>query len=71
MQLRASGRALPLLFILVMASCAVGCEGRETSAAAPAGVPNTPDSSEQASEGRYDCVANEAGDDWDCREVGQ
>lgn len=71
MQLSASSRAVVLLFVLAMAGCLVGCTGQATSAAAPSGVPNTPESTEQTSEGQYDCVANEAGDAWDCREIGQ
>ena len=46
-----------------------GCRGDDVSAAAPSGVPNTPDSTDRRPEGPFDCVPNESGDDWDCEEV--
>ena len=59
---------LTLLTVLSLA----GCRGDDRSVAAPSGVPNA-DSAQgeqvQRPKGPFDCVANEAGDDWDCKEV--
>ena len=46
----------------------VGCQGREQSASAPSGIPNTPESTEQTSQNRFDCIPDASGDGWECTE---
>ncbi len=61
-------------FMCLLLAFAIGfllaaCGGGDGSAAAPSGIPNTPDSAERRPEGPFDCVPNEAEDGWDCEEI--
>ena len=63
---RTSIKALSLAALVLLT--AMGCGGRDASAGAPSGVRDSPEDAQAQAPGRFDCVPNEKGDGWDCRD---
>ena len=56
--------------IAVIVLGTAGCRGESVEAAAPSGVQDGSESASGEAVGRFDCLPDEEGEGWDCRETG-